>query len=156
METEVKELLEQAGVPSIEVTELEVTKVVEHIGDYLSEVTSQVLWLMDIIPSLNNESLDKLEEQLTKDWDDSPIFEDVRGHIMATVNSYRQDMVLKELDEKFKQLQALESDYYVLDNDCRILFDKLTRKNFEALNTSEYRCRFIDEIHDYYIDMRDK
>lgn len=90
METEVKELLEQAGVPSTEVTALEeVAEVVEHIGDYLSEVTSQVLWLMDAIPGLNSESLDKLEEQLTKDWDDSPIFENVRDHIMATVNSYR-------------------------------------------------------------------
>lgn len=156
METEVKELLEQAGVPSIEVTALEVAKVVEHIGDYLSEVTSQVLWLMDTISSLDDETLNKLEEQLTKDWDDSPIFENARDFIMATVNSYRQDKILKELDKKFKQLQAIESDYYVLDNDCRILFDKLTRKNFEALNTREYRCRFIDEIHDYYIDMRDK
>lgn len=68
METEVKELLEQAGVPSTEVTALEVAEVVEHIGDHLSEVTNHVLWLMDVIPNLSNESLDKLEEQLTKDW----------------------------------------------------------------------------------------
>lgn len=111
---------------------------------------------MDTIPSLSDELLDKLEEQLTNEWDDSPIFEHARDFIMATVNSYRQDRILKELDKKFRQLQAIESDYYALDKDCRILFDKLTRKNFEALNTREYRCRFIDEIHDYYIDTRDE
>lgn len=150
METEVKELLEQTGVPSIEVTALEVAEVVEHIGDYLSEVTSQVLWLMDAIPGLDSESLDKLEEQLTKDWDDSPIFENARDHIMATVNSYRQDKILKELEEKFEQLKNLESDYSILSKDCEILFNKLTKENFNTLDPYKYHSRFVDEVYECY------
>jgi hypothetical protein len=150
METEVKELLEQAGVPSTEVTTLEVAEVVEHIGDYLSEVTSQVLWLMDAIPGLDNELLDKLEEQLTKDWDDSPIFENVRDHIMAVIDSYHQSRVLKQLDEKFKQLKNLESDYNVLNKDCEILFKKLTKENFNTLDPHKYHSRFVDEAYEYY------
>lgn len=135
---------------------LKQSEVVDCINNHLSEATNKVLQLMDTIPSLSDELLDKLEEQLTNEWDDSPIFEHARDFIMATVNSYRQDRILKELDEKFRQLQAIESDYNILDKDCRILFDKLTRKSFEALNTREYRCRFIDEIYDYYIEMRDE
>lgn len=150
METEVKELLEQAGVPSAEVTALEVAEVVEHIGDYLSEVTGQVLWLMDAIPDLDSESLDKLEEQLTKDWDDSPIFENARDHIMATVNSYRQDKILKELDEKFEQLKAMESDYEVLRYNCIDLLGKLTDKSFKAIDTNKYRSSFVDGLLDYW------
>lgn len=156
METEVKELLEQAEVPSNEVTTLEVAEVVEHIGDYLSEVTSQVLWLMDVIPGLNNEALDKLEEQLAKDWDDSPIFEHVHDHIMATVNSYRQDKILKELDEKFKRLKALEFDYNTLNSDCEALFSKLTKKNFQAMDTNKYHSKFVDEAYEYYSYTIDK
>lgn len=135
---------------------LKQSEVVDCINNHLSEATNKVLQLMDTIPSLSDELLDKLEEQLTNEWNDSPIFEHARDFIMATVNSYRQDRILKELDEKFRQLQAIESDYNILDKDCRILFDKLTRKSFEALNTREYRCRFIDEIYDYYIEMRDE
>lgn len=150
METEVKELLEQAGVSSTEVTALEVAEVVEHIGDHLSEVTNQVLRLMDAIPGLDSESLDKLEEQLTKDWDDSPIFEDVRDHIMAVIDSYHQDRVLKELDEKFKQLKAMESDYSVLARDCEILFKKLTKENFKAMDPYKYHSKFVDEVYECY------
>lgn len=142
METEVKE---QAGASSIEVA-----KVVEHIGDYLSEVTSQVLWLMDVIPSLNDEALDKLEEQLTKDWDDSPIFENVRDYIMATINSYHQNRVLKQLNEKFEQLKTMDSDYSVLARDCEILFNKLTKKSFDALDPYKYHSRFVDEVYELY------
>ena len=130
--------------------QVEVTKVVEHIGDYLSEVTSQVLWLMDAIPDFGDESLDKLEEKLTNEWGDSPIFEDVRDRIIAAINSYRQDKILKELDEKFKQLKKLELDYMALDKNCEILFDKLTDENFRALDTYKYYSRFVDEIHDCY------
>lgn len=150
METEVKESLEQAGVPSTEVTTLEVAKVVEHIGDYLSVVTDRVLWLMDAIPGLDSESLDKLEEQLTKDWDDSPIFEDVRDHIMAVIGSYHQSRVLKRLEEKFEQLKNLESDYSVLSKDCEILFNKLTKENFNMLNPYKYHSRFVDEVYECY------
>ena len=156
METEVKELLEQAGVPSTEVTALEVAEVVEHIGDHLSEVTNLVLRLMDTIPDLDSESLDKLEEQLTKDWDDSPIFEHVRDHIIAVIDSYHQDRVLKQLEEKFEQLKNLESDYSVLNKDCEILFKKLTKENFDTLDTYKYHSRFVDEIYDYYADIRDE
>ena len=150
METEVKELLEQVGVPSNEATTLEVTDVVKCIDDHLSEVTNKVLWLMDAIPSLDNEALDKLEEQLTNEWDDSPIFEHVRDHIMATVDSYRQDKVLKELDEKFEQLKAMEPDYNILRDGCITLLNKLTKKNFKAMDTRKYRSHFVDDLLDYY------
>lgn len=143
MEAEVK-------LGQTEETALAVAKVVEHIGDYLSEVTSQVLWLMDTIPGLSDEHLDKLETQLTKDWDDSPIFEDVRDHIMAVVNSYRQDKILKELNEKFEQLKKLDADYSVLYDDCRISFNKLTKKNFKALDPYKYHSRFVDEVYECY------
>lgn len=150
METEVKELLEQAGVPSTEVTALEVAEVVEHIGDHLSEVTNQALRLMDAIPDLDSESLDKLEEQLIKDWDDSPIFENVRGHIMAVIDSYHQDGVLKQLEEKFEQLKNLEFDYRVLNKDCEILFKKLTKENFNTLDPYKYHSKFVDEVYECY------
>ncbi len=129
---------------------LKQSEVVDCINNHLSEITSQVLWLMDTIPSLNDETLNKLEEKLTNEWDDSPIFENVRDHIMATVNSYRQDKILKELDEKFKQLKKLGEDYAVLSNDCVILFNKLTKENFDALNPYEYHSRFVDEVYECY------
>lgn len=154
METEVKELLEQAGVPSTEVTALEVAEVVEHIGDHLSEVTNQVLRLMNAIPGLDSESLDKLEEQLTKDWDDSPIFEDVRDHIMAVIDSYHQSRVLKQLEEKLEQLKNLESDYTVLRNGCLELLGKLNDESLRTISHERYRTVFVDNVLDEYFEGR--
>lgn len=135
-------------------TALEVAEVVEHIGDYLSEVTNRVLWLMDKIPGLDSESLDKLEEQLTKDWGDSPIFENVRGHIMATVNSYHQSRVLEQLEEKFEQLKNLESDYAVLRNGCLELLGKLNGESLRTISHERYRTVFVDNVLDEYFEGR--
>lgn len=154
MEAEVKELLEQAGVPSIEVTALEVAEVVEHIGDYLSEVTGQVLWLMEVIPNLDSESLDKLEEQLTKDWDDSSIFEHVRDRIMAAIYGYHQDRVLKRLEEKFEQLKNLESNYAVLRDSCLEVLSKLNDKSLITISRERYRTVFVDNVLDEYFENR--
>lgn len=95
-------------------------------------------------------------ETMTKENLDLIALLSCKGPIKITINSYRQNKILKELDEKFKQLQTIESDYNVLDNDCRILFDKLTKKNFDTLDTRKYRSRFVDEIYDYYIDTRNE
>lgn len=65
-------------------------------------------------------------------------------------------MILKQLDEKFEQLKKLDEIYAVLDNDCRILFDKLTKKNFNTLDPYKYHSRFVDEVYECYCSMRDK
>jgi hypothetical protein len=154
METEVKELLEQTGVPSTKVAALEVAEVVKCIDSHLSEVTNKVLWLMGAILGLDNESLDKLEEQLTNEWDDTPIFEHVRGHIMAVIDSYHQDRVLKQLDEKFKQLKNLESDYTVLRNGCLELLGRLNNESLRTISNERYHSVFVNNILDEYFEGR--